>query len=66
MPGGRPQKKQNSVRSKFDRRKNDERSLQQANKENVQPDSQIEEGDLVMEEVTKQIVLLQHWGKLHL
>ena len=61
MPGGRPQKKQNSVRSKFDRRKNDERSLQQANKENVQPDSQIEEGDLVMEEVTKQIVLLQHW-----
>ena len=58
MPGGRPQKKQNSVRSKFDRRKNDERSLQQANKENVQPDSQIEEGDLVMVEATIDLTAL--------
>ena len=56
MPTGRPKKKQKSVRSKFGRCKNDECSLQQANKENVQPNSQIEEGDLVMEEVTKQIV----------
>ena len=56
MPTGRPKKEQKSVRSKFGRCKNDECSLQQANKENVQPDSQIEEGDLVMEEVTKQIV----------
>ena len=56
MPTGRPKKKQKSVRSKFGRCNNDKCSLQQANKENVQPDSQIEEGGLVMEEVTKQIV----------